>query len=146
MQKLLSLPENLVTGFHEISGKDAENWFIMSDPKGCRIGSGGGTAYLLAEHKKLTGTLTDLTAYLSATKKIIIHAGGQSRRSPAYAPSGKLLAPVPIFRWSRGQRLDQTLLDLQLPLLERIMDISGGTQNVMVAAGDVLIQSPEVPF
>ena len=51
--------------------------------------------------------------------------GGQSRRLPAYAPAGKLLMPIPVFRWSRGQRLDQTLLDLPvmtrtyLPLLLR---------------------------
>jgi hypothetical protein len=31
---------------------------------------------------------------------------------PAYAPGGKILMPVPVFRWSRGQKLDQSLLDL----------------------------------
>jgi galactokinase/mevalonate kinase-like predicted kinase len=83
---------------------------------------------------------------LAASKKIMIHAGGQSRRLPAYAPSGKVLAPVPVFRWGRGQRLDQTLLDLQIPLYERIMEISGENQHLLIASGDTLIMAPEIPF
>jgi galactokinase/mevalonate kinase-like predicted kinase len=145
MQTLLSLPENLVNSFHEITGHKPENWFVLSDPQGSRIGSGGGTAHLLAAHKKVRMKSASFTDYLAAEKKIIIHAGGQSRRLPAYAPSGKLLAPVPVFRWSRGQRINQTLLDLQMPLLEKIMEVSGAGQNTLIAAGDVLIHSPEVP-
>jgi len=145
MQKLLSLPENLVSVFHTITGNNPENWFVLSDPQGSRIGSGGGTSWLLAEHKK-QGQYGSLQEYLAADKKIIVHAGGQSRRLPAYAPCGKVLAPIPVFRWSRGQRLDQTLLDLQMPLYEKIMDASGESQHTMIASGDILIQSPEVPF
>ena len=145
MQKLLSLPENLVNSFHSITGNNKEEWFVLSDPKGSKIGSGGGTAYLLARHKMLCAGSSDFVEYIHHEKKIIIHAGGQSRRLPAYAPSGKLLAPIPVFRWSRGQRLDQTLLDLQMPLLEKVMEVSGTSQNVLIAAGDVLIQSPAVP-
>ena len=146
MQALLSLPENLVSTFHEITGKQVENWFVVSDPKESKIGSGGGTAFLLAEHKKNRMKNAAFGDYLSSGKKIIVHAGGHSRRLPAYAPSGKILAPIPIMRWSRGQRLDQTLLDMQMPFLERVMDASGPSQNVLIAAGDVLIQSPEIPF
>ena len=146
MHKLLSLPENLVSSFHEITGNKTETWFVAADPEGSGIGSGGGTAYLLAEHRRKTQEGNSFPDYLAADKKIIIHAGGQSRRLPAYAPSGKVLAPVPVFRWSRGQRLDQTLLDLQMPLLEKVLEVSGPGQNTLIAAGDVLIQSPEVPF
>lgn len=146
MHKLLSLPENLVHSFHEITGNSRDQWFVMSDPEGSKIGSGGGTAWLLAGHQKCINHSGVFADYLAADKKIIIHAGGQSRRLPAYAPSGKILAPVPVFRWSRGQRIDQTLLDLQLPILERIMEASGAGQHVMIAAGDVLLQSPEIPF
>ncbi len=145
MQKLLSLPENLVSGFHELTGYDPQSWFVLSDPKHARLGSGGGTAWLLAGHKNYGG-VDSLAEYLPADKKIIIHAGGQSRRLPAYGPSGKILTPIPVFRWSHGQRLDQTLLDLQMPLYEKIMDVSATGQNTLIASGDVLIQSPEVPF
>jgi galactokinase/mevalonate kinase-like predicted kinase len=142
MQKLLSLPQNLVSSFHEITGNSERDWFVTSDPEGCKLGSGGGTAFVLAEHHK--GRNLPFDEYLSSEKKIIIHAGGQSRRLPAYAPSGKILTPIPVFRWSQGQKLDQSLLDLQMPLLEKIMQVAGSEQNVMIAAGDVLIQSSEV--
>ncbi len=145
MQKLVSLPENLVSSFHDITGKDRD-WFVLSDPGPTRIGSGGGTAWLLAEHKKACGDKLSFEQYLAAGKKLIIHAGGQSRRLPAYAPSGKVLAPIPVFRWSQGQRLDQSLLDLQIPLLDKIMETTGPSQNVIVAAGDILIQLPEIPY
>ena len=146
MQKLLSLPENLVDSFHELTHTDQETWFTLSDPIGHRIGSGGGTAFLLSEHKKENNKEKTFKEYLSIDKKIIIHAGGQSRRLPSYAPSGKLLTPIPVFRWSRGQRIDQTLLDLHLPFLEKIMRASAKNQNCLIASGDVLIQTPELPF
>jgi galactokinase/mevalonate kinase-like predicted kinase len=145
MQRLLSLPENLVSSFYEITENNPEYWFVSSDPKNTRIGSGGGTAWLLSEHKRHSKGCT-LKDYLASDKRILIHSGGQSRRLPAYAPSGKVLVPVPVFRWSRGQNLDQTLLDLQVPLYEKIMDISGKGQNTLIASGDVLILAPEIPF
>ncbi|HEX2394501.1 MAG TPA: bifunctional fucokinase/fucose-1-phosphate guanylyltransferase [Bacteroidales bacterium] len=144
MHKLLSLPESLVPVFHDLTGHDREVWFVSCDPQGKKIGSGGGTASLLSEHWQFSGKTGSFDDYLASGKKIILHAGGHSRRLPSYAPSGKVLAPVPVFRWSQGQRLDQTLLDLQMPLLEKIMEASRPDQHVMIAAGDVLIQSPEV--
>ncbi len=144
IQYLLSLPENLVVDFHQVANQSAENWFVASDPIGKKIGSGGGTAYLLSTHLK--ERKEDLNTYLAKEKKIIIHAGGQSRRLPAYAPAGKVLAPIPVFRWSRGQSLDQSLLDLQRPLLEKVMSLSGADQNTVVASGDVLIQGADLPF
>ncbi len=77
--------------------------------------------------------------WLPEEKRIILHAGGQSRRLPAYAPVGKILTPVPVFRWQRGQRLDQTLLDMQVPLYRRIMDKAPAGIHTLVASGDVLI-------
>lgn len=47
MKKLLSLPPNLTGCFHEITGLSAGDWFCTSDPAGSRLGSGGGTAWLL---------------------------------------------------------------------------------------------------
>ena len=146
MQTLISLPENLVQSFHAVTGRDPEHWFVRADPKGARVGSGGGTAHLLAEHKLSRMKEATFRDYLAAEKRVIIHAGGQSRRLPAYAPSGKLLAPLPVFRWSRGQRLDQMLLDAQMPLLDKVMEAAGPGQNTLVASGDVLILPGELPF
>ena len=47
MKKLLSLPPNLVGCFHEIANADPADWFCTSDPVGARLGSGGGTTWLL---------------------------------------------------------------------------------------------------
>jgi len=139
MKKLLSLPTNLVHYFYEIEEKDAENWFCASDPPGNRIGSGGGTSWILKE--KWKSDKGDFLSWLSKEKRIIIHAGGQGRRLPAYAPSGKVLTPIPIFRWERGQKIDQNLLDLQVKLYEKILENSPENLNTLIASGDVYIRS-----
>ena len=47
MQKLLSLPPNLIHCFHELEGVNRTDWFCTSDPVGSKLGSGGGTTWLL---------------------------------------------------------------------------------------------------
>lgn len=138
MQTLLSVPENIVSSFNVLEAAKGRDFFVTSDPGGRKVGSGGGTAWLLAKHYESSDT-SDFCNYLQSDKKILIHAGGQSRRLPAYAPLGKVLTSIPVFRWSRGQRLDQNLLDLQLPLFERLMEISSDNCNTLVASGDVLV-------
>ena len=122
MKKLLSLPPNLVECFHDIQGVGHEEWFCTHDPIGRKLGSGGGTTWLLQACKDAEAPEQDLLQWLGQEKRILLHAGGQSRRLPSYAPSGKILTPIPVFRWKRGQKLSQTLLDLQLPLYEQIME------------------------
>lgn len=142
-KKLLSLPPNLVGAFHEVTGLPAEEYYCTSDPIGSRLGSGGGTTHLLEECHRAQGEGKEFGEWLASGRRILLHAGGQSRRLPAYAPSGKILTPVPIFRWERGQRLNQTLLDLQLPLYERIMDKAPEGLNTMIVSGDVYIHASE---
>lgn len=81
--------------------------------------------------------------WLSMEKRILLHAGGQSRRLPAYAPSGKILTPIPVFRWARGQHLSQDLLSLQLPLYERILRKAPEGLRTLIASGDVFIRATE---
>lgn len=145
MKKLLSLPENLVPVIHQLEDLDPREWFVDSDPPGTKVGSGGGTAHLLAQEWKQFGGGASFEDHLAASGRVIIHAGGQSRRLPGYAPSGKLLTPIPVFRWSRGQRVDQNLLDLQLPLYESLMAAACPGQTTLIASGDVLILAPQVP-
>ena len=142
MKKLLSLPPNLVACFHEVERADRKEWFCTSDPIGHKLGSGGGTAWLLQACKASeTDEGETFAAWLSREKRILLHAGGQSRRLPAYAPSGKILTPVPVFRWKRGQRLDQNLLSLQLPLYEQIMERAPQSLHTLIASGDVYIRT-----
>ncbi|MDR0962966.1 MAG: bifunctional fucokinase/L-fucose-1-P-guanylyltransferase [Mediterranea sp.] len=132
MQKLLSLPPNLVTAFHELEKVDANEWFCTSDPADRKLGSGGGTTWLL---QACYGNA------LPQEKRILLHAGGQSRRLPAYATSGKILTPIPVFRWERGQRLEQNLLSLQIPLYEKIMQQAPESLHTLIASGDVYIRA-----
>ena len=201
MKKLLSLPPNLVESFHDVTGLSRDEYFCTCDPVGHRLGSGGGTAWLLeqaflseelrvkserlrvgasagmefaaassslecrvdslefaaaipspsidpegtavANSKLSTINYQLFNEWLSREKRILIHAGGQSRRLPSYAPSGKVLTPIPVFRWERGQRLSQTLLDLQLPLYERLMAAAPDNIHTMVVSGDVCIRTSE---
>ena len=161
MKKLLSLPPNLVrtteegeTVFHAITRLTPDEFFCTCDPEGHRIGSGGGTAWLLLQDFLHETGLQSIepcrfAEWLAGEKRILLHAGGQSRRLPSYAPSGKILTPIPVFRWERGQRLSQDLLSLQLPLYEHIMQVAPEGLNTMVVSGDVFIRTtqplPPVP-
>ena len=133
MKKLLSLPPNLVDCFHEVTGLSRNEYFCTCDPIGHRLGSGGGTTWLLQQARD----------WLKDERCIVLHAGGQSKRLPSYAVSGKVLTPIPVFRWERGQRLSQTLLDLQLPLYERMMEQAPKRLTTMIVSGDVYIRAAE---
>lgn len=140
MKKLLSLPPNVVDCFHELEKLDRTEWFCTSDPVGCKLGSGGGTAWLLESCRKEWAPDMAFSEWLGQEKRILLHAGGQSRRLPGYAPSGKILTPIPVFRWARGQRLGQNLLSLQLPLYERIIEEAPESIHTLIASGDVYIR------
>lgn len=143
MQTLLSLPPNVVKTFHQIASPHWSNIYCTSDPAGKKLGSGGGTAWLLASAYTDEAKEQSFEQWLAADKRILLHAGGQSRRLPAYAPSGKILTPIPVFRWARGQRIDQTLLDLQLPLYQEILQKAPATLRTLIASGDVLLRATE---
>jgi len=140
MKKLLSLPPNLVGQFHKITNLDEREYFCGNDPIDRKLGSGGGTTWLLERCHEQWAAGQEFASWLSKEKRLIIHAGGQSRRLPAYAPTGKILTPIPVFRWERGQRLSQTLLDLQLPLYETIMSRASERLRTMIVSGDVYIR------
>ncbi|MBR1469021.1 MAG: bifunctional fucokinase/L-fucose-1-P-guanylyltransferase [Prevotella sp.] len=142
MKKLLSLPPNLVSCFHDITGYSREEWYCTNDPVGQKLGSGGGTAWLLRQACSAENQPSFQT-WLASEKRILLHAGGQSRRLPSYAPSGKILTPIPVFRWERGQRLSQDLLSLQVPLYEQMMEMAPEGLHTMVVSGDVYIRATE---
>lgn len=151
MKKLLSLPPRLAGCFHDITGLPRNEWFCTSDPVGHKLGSGGGTANLLLDAFRSSNAASSVArngaigqgfdVWLASEKRILLHAGGQSRRLPAYAPSGKILTPIPVFRWERGQLLSQDLLSLQVPLYEKIMGIAPKGLHTMVVSGDVYIRA-----
>ena len=141
MRRLLSLPPNAVKDYNQLHHRNGKDWFCTSDPRDKRLGSGSGTTWLLEECYREENPGVDFNDWLSAEKRILIHAGGQSRRLPAYAVTGKISLPVPVFRWARGQRLSQDLLSLQLSLYEKIMQQSPASLRTLVVSGDVYIHA-----
>jgi len=129
----------------------AKNWFCTNDPVGHKLGSGGGSTWLLqACYRDETGGMAagerpSFQQWLAGDRRLLLHAGGQSRRLPAYAPSGKILTPIPVFRWERGQRLSQDLLSIQLPLYERLMEAAPERLHTMIVSGDVYIRATRPP-
>ncbi len=144
MRFLLSLPPSLVTRFHTLTGLPRTEYFCTSDPVGRRLGSGGGTVWLLEQCHRHEAPQADFPRWLSSKRRLLIHAGGQSRRLPAYAPIGKILTPIPISTEGNGPRTSPTLLDLQRPLYERIMEHAPASLHTMVVSGDVLIRAGQL--
>lgn len=140
VQFLLSLPPRMAAQFEELENRPRPAWFATSDPDGSRLGSGGGTAHLLVAAWAATGSGLKFEDWLRASRKLLLHGGGQSRRLPAYGPMGKVLMPMPVLRWARGQRLDQSLLDVQLPDYQRVLDHAPADTVAMVASGDVVLR------
>ncbi|MBI1338006.1 MAG: bifunctional fucokinase/L-fucose-1-P-guanylyltransferase [Phycisphaera sp.] len=139
MQTLISVPGSLVDQFHRLTGLDQRSCYVASDPPDRRLGSGGGTAHLVHSAWQHLSPGETWQAWAQQDRRIILHAGGHSRRLPAYAPIGKALIPIPTFRWMTGQRLDQTLLDIQQPILASILDRAPGSLRWVIASGDVLL-------
>jgi len=124
---------------------DVRHLLVVPDPEGHRIGSGGSTILCWIEVLKhlmeqaASKRRIDNESWepiLRDLRILIIHAGGDSRRLPAYSPCGKLFVPVP---GEGDSPLGDTLFDRQLPIyLELPPPVGGGGQTV-ITTGDVLL-------
>lgn len=66
-------------------------FFVIPDPEGKRIGSGGATLQVLrvlSEQERFHGDFHN-------KRVLVIHSGGDSKRVPQYSVCGKLFSPVP---------------------------------------------------
>jgi galactokinase/mevalonate kinase-like predicted kinase len=142
-EPLLSVPPRMATCLSACERELAETTFATCDPPGRQVGSGGGTAHVLVEAWRAQGQHAAFEDWLEQGQYMVVHGGGQSRRMPAYAPAGKLFIPVPAYRWALGQRLDQTLFDMQQPLLQRVAAAAPARSRVMIVSGDVLLRADE---
>jgi galactokinase/mevalonate kinase-like predicted kinase len=129
--------------FHELENRDPGSWICGSDPAERKVGSGGGTAWILAEAYGNSDFKGTLRSWITSQKRLIIHSGGESRRLPAYAPYGKSLLPMPVFRWSKGQYIDQKLLDFQASYYEKILKGAPDNFCTLVGSGDVMFISSD---
>lgn len=129
-----------------------EQAIVVADPGGRRVGSGGSTICCLLEVLRRETAGTPQAARPDAWREIlcglrvlIIHAGGDSRRLPAYGPCGKVFVPMPGDSYSA---LGTTLFDRQLPNYLALPPTPQGSGQVVLTSGDVLLNfdSGEVDF
>jgi len=152
-QVLLSIPPHLNDYLSSKEGKklwskriqaatDDSPTYIDSDPRSRRLGSGGGTVNLLHQAwvNREHGKHLSLYEWLSSDQKLIIHAGGQSRRLPSYAAVGKIFMPIPRGSGLQAERYDQMLADFQIPAYQQVLHEAGRKAAVLVTAGDVWLE------
>lgn len=105
---------------------------VVADPPGGRVGTGGGTLWALARLLERRAP-ADPAAFLGSQRILLVHAGGESRRLPTYAPEGKLFAPLPL---PSSALLPPVVLDAQLGLFFKYPWRHGET---VVTTADVFI-------
>jgi len=114
---------------------------VVPDLEDQRIGSGGSTLSCLVRileiERRRRGRRDEVAAILGRLRVLIVHAGGDSRRLPAYAPCGKIFVPLPT---NSNAPLPVTLFDRLVPEFLALPLGAAGRGQVLVAAGDALIR------
>lgn len=134
----LKLRKNLglITGTDQV--------LVVPDPQDQRVGSGGSTIYallkVLSREFKTPGLTKRSPAQIEKTlnrlRILIIHAGGDSRRLPAYGPCGKIFTPIP---GKSDSALSNTIFDRQFPIYRELPPPESQQGQVVVTTGDVLL-------
>jgi len=116
------------------------NCLVVPDMDGRRIGSGGSTLHSLAcvLHRERSGvgpaSFDEAKEILSGLRILIVHAGGDSRRLPAYSHCGKMFVPIPV----KGQpAVASTIFDRLVPEFLKLPE--GPRGQIVVASGDALL-------
>ena len=118
------------------------NFHVCCDPKGLRVGSGGGTInainYLI---NNTDNQIADMESVALLNRRVlIVHSGGDSRRSPMHSVCGKAWATInsPLIG-------DIMMNPLVLILLEfNTFFTSLPLGSIVVASGDVLLDITKV--
>lgn len=121
---------------------DVREVMVVPDPAGRRIGSGGSTLYCLMEvlSRRLGAGKSGPKQWLdvlSELRILIVHAGGDSKRLPAYGPCGKIFVPVP---GESDAAIPLTLFERQLPRYLALPESDSGGGQVVITAGDVMLR------
>lgn len=150
-RRLLADAGALSLGEHGAKGGVAvPRLFCGCDPEDKSLGSGGGTVHLLhacyvdeQRHAPAPAKKSFLSWLRLADTdgRVIVHAGGLSRRLPAYAAVGKALLPLPPCRWHRGSQLSRTLLSTQVPMYREMVATAPAHLRTLIACGDVCVDA-----
>jgi fucokinase len=119
------------------------HFLVVPDLEGKRIGSGGSTLLclleVLARESPPGADWPAIEAVLRKLRVLILHAGGDSRRLPAYGPCGKIFVPVPGADGSNAPPA-ATVFDHLIRNFAPLPAPPPDCGQVVVAAGDALIQ------
>lgn len=115
---------------------------VVADEGGRRIGSGGSTLQCLMlvvdrERRRNGDHSATPESLLRRLRTLIVHAGGDSRRLPAYSACGKIFTPLP---GENDTALGLTLFDRLVPEYLDLPPMPHGSGQVVVASGDALVQ------
>jgi len=117
---------------------------VIPDQDGRRVGSGGSTLECLAEVLRREwqpgddwSDMFSAEAILRRLRILIIHAGGDSRRLPAYSPCGKIFIPLP---GDSSAALGSTLFDRLAAAFLALPAGAPGAGQVVIASGDALLR------
>ena len=123
--------------------REVRNVLVVPDAGGRRVGSGGSTIQCLLEVLRRESGIRDpaircelAEQTLVGLRILIVHAGGDSRRLPAYSPCGKIFVPLP------GDNIDgltPTLFDRLVPAFLDLPRPPAGEGQIVVASGDALL-------
>ncbi|MGA2255420.1 MAG: L-fucokinase, partial [Thermoguttaceae bacterium] len=124
---------------------NARHKLVVADPGGRRVGSGGSTICCLMEvlcremgdRAEGLGDSDQWKETLQRLRILIVHAGGDSRRLPAYSSCGKAFVPLP---GPSDSALGTTLFDRQLPTYLALPSGGEGKGQIVITAGDVLLR------
>jgi len=132
--------------------RDARHVLVLADAGGRRIGSGGSTLQCLHEVLRRETALEEDTrdfgeadTILSRFRILIVHAGGDSRRLPAYSPCGKIFVPLP---GDPAGEITPTIFDRLVPSFFSMQAGPAEKGQIVVASGDALLlfDSAEIDF
>ena len=113
---------------------------VVADPPRQRIGSGGSTVLCLCEVlRRKCGAGSGSADWLAALRQLrilVVHAGGDSRRLPAYGACGKIFIPVP---GESDSAIPHTLFDRQIAAYLALPPTPDGNGQIVITAGDVML-------
>lgn len=123
---------------------NVRNVLVVADPQGKRVGSGGSTIFCLIEvinrevatRQAANAPVPPTDAILNSLRILIVHAGGDSRRLPAYGPCGKIFIPVPS---DSNAAFGAALFDR---LISDFLAFPSNRENsgqIIITAGDALV-------
>ena len=102
-------------------------FIVVPDEGGQRVGSGGATLTVIKKIKSLTNRLNNL-------RILVIHSGGDSKRTPQYSALGKLFSPVPrVLPDGRSSTLFDEIIISMSGVAPRIKE------GMVLLSGDVLL-------